>query len=153
MKPCRAVLFKSPPIPISGSSKIAVISATARRSGALTIVDNTFATLVLQRPLEYGADLVIHSATKYLVGHSDLLAVIVAGSANLVKEVRGNGLRYLTGSTISPLTAFLVPRGIKTLELRVLQHTKSAAAIVEYLSTGSNPSYPAPFRCSVGRAH
>lgn len=133
-RPFAAVFFETPANPNLRVIDIAAVSAAARRQGALTIVDNTFATPVLQRPLEHGADLVVHSATKYLGGHGDLLAGLVVGSADLIKEIRGNGLRYLTGSTISPLTAFLVMRGLKTLELRMNQHCKSAAAIVEFLS-------------------
>ena len=128
------------------ASGMAAISAAARKAGALTVVDNTFATPVLQRPLEHGADLVIHSATKYLGGHGDLLAGLVVGGADQVKEIRMQGLRYLTGGTISPLTAFLVLRGLKTLELRVGQHSRSAAAVVEFLGKQaaiSNIAYPA----------
>ena len=145
-KPFAAVFFETPANPNMRLIDIAAVAGAARRAGAITVVDNTFATPILQRPIEHGADLVIHSATKYLGGHGDLLAGIVAGKADLVKEIRMNGLRYLTGSTLSPLTAFLVLRGLKTLELRIAQHSKSAAAIVAWL--GPQPairdvSYPA----------
>ena len=132
-KPCKAVFFETPANPNLRVIDIQLISSLARKAGALTVVDNTFATPVLQRPLEHGADLVVHSATKYLGGHGDLLAGMVVGGAELIKEVRGNGLRFLTGGTISPLNAFLILRGLKTLELRVLQHSKSAAAVVAFL--------------------
>ena len=139
------MFFETPANPNVRVIDIAAVSAVARKAGALTVVDNTFATAILQRPLEHGADLVIHSATKYLGGHGDLLAGIVAGGEAMIREIRMHGLRYLTGSTISPLTAFLVLRGIKTLELRVAQHSKSAAAVVDYLGKErsiSNISYP-----------
>ncbi len=145
-RPFNAVFFETPANPNLRVIDIAMVSAMARKAGAVTVVDNTFATPVLQRPLEHGADLVIHSATKYLGGHGDLLAGIVAGSEQQVKDIRMNGLRYLTGGTLSPLTAFLVLRGLKTLELRVMHHSKSAAAIVDFLgrqSEISNISYPA----------
>ena len=132
-KPFAAVFFETPANPNLRVIDIAMVSAAARQMGAVTIVDNTFATPVLQRPLEHGADLVLHSATKYLGGHGDLLAGLVVGGADQVKLIRMHGLRYMTGGTISPLTAFLVLRGLKTLELRVIQHSKSAAMIVDYL--------------------
>lgn len=144
-KPFRFVYFETPANPNLRLIDIAAISAIARKAGALTIVDNTFATPVLQRPVQHGADLVIHSATKYLGGHGDLLAGVVAGREDLVKDVRAQGLRYLTGGTISPLTAFLVLRGLKTLELRIQQHAKSAAAIAAFLAEQpgiSSVSYP-----------
>jgi len=144
-KPFTAIFFETPANPNLRLIDIAAVSAAARKAGALTIVDNTFATPVLQRPLEHGADLVVHSATKYLGGHGDLLAGVVAGRADTIKDIRMHGLRYMTGSTLSPLTAFLVLRGLKTLELRMAQHAKSAAAIVAYLQTQgviSSISYP-----------
>ena len=144
-EPFTAIFFETPANPNVRVIDIAMVAAVARKAGALTVVDNTFATPVLQRPIEHGADLVIHSATKYLGGHGDLLAGVVVGKADLVKEIRMNGLRYLTGSTLSPLTAFLVLRGLKTLELRVAQHSRSAAAIADYLGSQgavSDISYP-----------
>ena len=145
-KPFQAVFFETPANPNLRLIDIAAVARVARKADAITIVDNTFATPVLQRPIEHGADLVVHSATKYLGGHGDLLAGIVVGKADQVKDIRMNGLRYLTGGTLSPLTAFLVLRGLKTLELRVTQHSRSAAAIVDYLGRQaaiSNISYPA----------
>ena len=144
-RPFKAAYFETPANPNLRLIDIATVSAIAQKAGALTIVDNTFATPVLQRPIAHGADLVIHSATKYLGGHGDLLAGIVAGREELIKEIRGHGLRYLTGGTISPLTAFLVLRGLKTLELRMLQHSRSGAAIADFLAEQpgiSNISYP-----------
>ncbi|MGL6180966.1 MAG: trans-sulfuration enzyme family protein [Aestuariivirga sp.] len=145
-RPFKAIYFETPANPNLRLIDIAAVSAVAAKAGALTIVDNTFATPVLQRPLEHGADLVVHSATKYLGGHGDLLAGVVVGGEDMVKQIRMHGLRYMTGSTISPLTAFLVLRGLKTLELRVNQHAKSAAAIADFLAAQaavSKISYPA----------
>lgn len=132
--PARLVYFESPANPNLRVIDIARISALARARGALTVVDNTFATPVLQRPIEHGADLVVHSATKYLGGHGDLLAGVVVGAAPLIAEIRGNGLRFLTGATISPLTAFLILRGLKTLDLRIAQHVRSATAVATLLA-------------------
>jgi methionine-gamma-lyase len=130
----RLVFFETPANPNLRLIDIAAIARLAKSAGALTIVDNTFATPILQRPLEWGADFVVHSATKYLGGHGDLLAGVVVGRADAIKEIRMHGLRYLTGATVAPLTAFLVLRGLKTLELRVLQHSRSARALAEMLS-------------------
>ncbi|MGY6270340.1 trans-sulfuration enzyme family protein [Achromobacter denitrificans] len=129
----RAVYFETPANPNLRLVDIAAVSAIARGKGLLTIVDNTFATPVLQRPLEHGADIVLHSATKYLGGHGDLLAGAVLGRKEHIDAIRLQGLRYFTGATLSPFTAFLVLRGIKTLELRVQRHSESARKVAELL--------------------
>jgi methionine-gamma-lyase len=129
----RLVYFETPANPNLRVIDIAATAAAARRAGALTIVDNTFASPALQRPLEHGADLVVHSATKYLGGHGDLLGGVVVGAADVVNKIRGVGLRFLTGATLSPLNAFLILRGLKTLELRMAQHSAAAQAIAELL--------------------
>jgi methionine-gamma-lyase len=155
-RPCRAVYFETPANPNLRLIDIAAVSTLARKSDALVIVDNTFATPILQRPVLHGADLVIHSATKYLGGHGDLLAGIVAGREDMVKEIRMHGLRYLTGSTLSPFTAFLVLRGLKTLELRMAQHSRSAAEIADYLSGQkaiTSISYPATQQGEAGAVY
>jgi methionine-gamma-lyase len=131
----RLVFFETPANPNLRVIDIAAIAAITRKVNALTIVDNTFATSALQRPLEHGADLVVHSATKYLGGHGDLIAGIVTGRSALVSQIRLHGLRYLTGATLSPWSAFLILRGLKTLALRMAQHSRSALAVAELLST------------------
>jgi methionine-gamma-lyase len=130
----RLVFFETPANPNLRVIDIAAVAAIAREIGAFTIVDNTFATPALQRPIEHGADLVVHSATKYLGGHGDLIAGLVTGSATLVSRIRLHGLRYLTGATLSPWSAFLIQRGLKTLALRMAQHSRSALAVAELLS-------------------
>jgi methionine-gamma-lyase len=112
---------------------IAAIAGLARSVDVLTVVDNTFATPALQRPLQLGADLVVHSATKYLGGRGDLIAGAVVGESELVKRIRLQGLRFLTGATLSPLSAFLILRGLKTLELRMERHSQSALRVAEML--------------------
>ncbi|MBK1835952.1 aminotransferase class V-fold PLP-dependent enzyme [Azospirillum sp. YIM B02556] len=128
------VHFETPANPNLRVIDIAAVSAQAHAAGALVMVDNTFATPVLQRPIEHGADLVVHSATKFLGGHGDLIAGVVVGAKAIIDRIRGHGLRYLTGATIAPLTAFLLLRGLKTLELRVERHSASAAAIAALLA-------------------
>jgi methionine-gamma-lyase len=129
----RLLFFETPANPNLRVIDIGAIAAIGRTVGVLTVVDNTFATPALQRPLAHGADLVVHSATKYLGGHGDLIAGVVAGPADIVKRIRLQGLRYLTGATLSPISAFLVLRGLKTLELRMAQHSRSALAVAEML--------------------
>lgn len=101
------------------------LASLAHGRGALLVVDSTAATPVLCRPLEYGADLVVHSATKYLGGHGDALGGVVAGRADLVAEVRG--VRVATGAVLGPDEAFLLRRGLETLPLRVRRQCDTAA--------------------------
>jgi len=136
-KDTRLLFFETPANPNLRVIDIAAIAAIARTVDVLTIVDSTFATPALQRPLEHGADIVVHSATKYLGGHGDLIAGAIAGPADIVKEIRLKGLRYLTGATLAPLSAFLILRGLKTLQLRMAQHSRSALAVAEMLSAHS----------------
>jgi methionine-gamma-lyase len=143
--PKKLVFFETPSNPTLDVIDIAEIASLAKQADALTVVDNTFATPALQRPLALGADLVVHSATKYLGGHGDLIAGAVVGSAKLVDAIRRNGLRNLTGATIAPLTAFLLLRGLKTLELRMERHCASAQAVARSLAAHpavASVSYP-----------
>lgn len=98
------------------------------------IVDNTFATPYLQRPLDLGCDIVVHSATKYLNGHGDVIAGAIAGKAELMEECTFFGLKDMTGAVISPFDAFLLERGMKTLDIRMEKHCASAMKIAQYLS-------------------
>lgn len=129
----RVVYFETPANPNNRLIDIAAVSAIARRHNALVVVDNTYATPALTRPLALGADCVVHSATKYLGGHGDLVAGIVAGKSDLIDQVRGVGLKDLTGAVMSPLNAHLVMRGLKTLELRMQRHSSSALLIARWL--------------------
>ena len=144
-KKTRVVFFETPANPNLRVIDIRRVADIAHGAGAKVVVDNTFASPALQRPLEFGADVVVHSATKYLGGHGDLLAGIVVGSTELIGQVRGMGLRWLTGATLSPLNAFLILRGLKTLELRMERHSRSALAVAELLAghpAVSQLSYP-----------
>jgi len=129
----KLVFFETPANPNLGIIDIAAIGRMAHEAGALLIVDNTFATPAVQQPILLGADLVVHSATKFIGGHGDLIAGIVAGPKEIVEHIRRHGLRYFTGATIAPLTAFLLLRGLRTLELRMERHCSSALAIAQVL--------------------
>jgi methionine-gamma-lyase len=129
----RVVYFETPANPNMRLIDIAAVSAIARRRGALTLVDNTYCTPYLQRPLELGADLVLHSATKYLGGHGDLIAGAAVGSRELIERIRFFGIKEMTGACISAMDAYLVLRGIKTLTLRMERHCASAQALAETL--------------------
>jgi methionine-gamma-lyase len=102
------------------------------------VVDNTYATPVLTRPLELGADIVVHSATKYLGGHGDLVAGLVVGCADDITRVRMEGMKDMTGSIMAPFNAMLITRGLKTLELRMGRHCQSAKIVAEALEAHSN---------------
>ena len=110
---------------------LAALASLAHRHGAMVVVDNTFASPYLCRPLALGADLVVESATKYLSGHSDVLAGAVAGNRPLIDAVRA--LHVVTGGTLAPFSAFLVLRGIPTLALRMERHAATAAVLAELL--------------------
>jgi cystathionine beta-lyase/cystathionine gamma-synthase len=109
----------------------AALADIAHRNGATYIADNTFASPYLCRPLELGADLVVESATKYLSGHSDVLAGVVCGSDDLIDSIRA--LQVDTGASLAPHSAFLVLRGISTLAIRMERHAATAAALASWL--------------------
>jgi methionine-gamma-lyase len=141
----RVVYFETPANPNLRVIDIAAVALIAHGVGATVVVDNTFATPVVQRPVELGADMVVHSATKYLGGHGDLLGGIVVGTKDMVTKVRQTGLRWVTGATLSPFNCFLMLRGLKTLELRMERHSASALAVAKLLEGHrkvANISYP-----------
>ena len=128
----RLVFFETPANPNLRVIDIERVVEIAKRNDALVMVDNTFASPVLQRPLEHGADIVVHSATKFLGGHGDLVAGALVGAKQWVDQAR-QGMRLLTGATLSPLASFLILRGLKTLELRMQRHCANAQALAESL--------------------
>lgn len=130
----KVVFFESPANPNMRLVDIAAVAAIARRHGAKTVVDNTYCTPYLQRPIELGADFVVHSATKYLGGHGDLLAGAIVGPKETLDVVRFYGLKDMTGAVMSSQDAFLVLRGIKTLALRMDRHCASAQGVAEFLA-------------------
>ena len=129
----KVVYFETPANPNMRLVDIAAVSAVAQRHGAQVVVDNTYATPALTRPVELGADIVVHSATKYLGGHGDLVGGLVAGNAGTMQRVRLEGLKDMTGAVMSPFTATLIMRGLKTLALRMERHSATALAVAEWL--------------------
>ena len=115
----------------------AVCEIAHKNEETKVVVDNTFATPYLQNPLKLGADLVVHSATKYLNGHGDVVAGFVAGDLETVTQIRLIGVKDMTGSVLSPNDAFLVMRGMKTLELRMARHCSNAGEIAKFLDAHS----------------
>lgn len=129
----RVICFESPANPNMHLADIAGVAKIARQHGATLVVDNTYCTPYLQRPLELGADLVVHSATKYLSGHGDITAGLVIGAKALVDRIRLEGLKDMTGAVLSPHDASLLMRGLKTLNLRMERHCANAQALAEFL--------------------
>lgn len=124
--------------PANPNLKISDIQAVAELAHAYNpaiqvVCDNTFASPYLQRPLELGADVVIHSATKYLNGHGDVIAGFVVGTEAFINEVKMFGLKDMTGATLGPFEAFLIMRGLKTMEIRMERHCANAKRVAEYL--------------------
>ena len=101
--------------------------------GCIVIVDNTFCTPYIQRPLELGADVVVHSATKYLNGHGDVIAGFVVGKKEFIDQVRLFGVKDMTGAVLSAFDAYLIMRGMKTLQIRMERHTKNAMEVAKFL--------------------
>lgn len=129
----RIVYFETPANPNMRLVDIAAISRIARAGGARTVVDNTYATPVLTRPIALGADIVVHSATKYLGGHGDLVAGIAVGQAQDMAEVRTIGMKDMTGAVMAPFNAMLILRGLKTLALRMDRHCQSGQTVASWL--------------------
>jgi methionine-gamma-lyase len=127
----RLFLIESPSNPRLEITDLRAVADIARARGILTLADNTFATPVNQRPLEFGVDLVWHSATKYLAGHSDASAGVVVGPKHLMDQIWLTSLNI--GAVLGPFDAWLVTRGIRTLDLRVRRHNDTAAAIAGHL--------------------
>lgn len=129
----RIVYFETPANPNMRLVDIAAVSRLAHAAGALVVVDNTYASPLITRPIELGADFVVHSATKYLGGHGDLVAGIVLGKADAIKQVRMIGVKDMTGSVMAPFNAMLVMRGLKTLQLRMARHCETGMRVAEWL--------------------
>lgn len=130
-KKTRLIVSESPTNPYLRVMNLERLTAIAKANKALTLIDSTFATPVNQRPLEWGVDFVVHSATKYLSGHNDLLAGVVIGRADRIAALRQT--RGMLGGVLDPHNAFLLERGIKTLGVRVAQQNRNALKIAEFL--------------------
>lgn len=133
-KNTKMIYIETPTNPMMKVSDIHEISKIAKKNNCILVVDNTFLTPYFQKPLKLGADVVVHSGTKYLAGHNDTLAGFLVTSSPEISEK----LRYLTktiGASLSPFDSWLVLRGIKTLHIRMEQHQKNAIKIAEWLKT------------------
>ena len=130
-----AVYLETPANPNLKIADIAAVAEIAHTyNPAIKVVcDNTFASPALQNPLALGSDVVVHSATKYLNGHGDVIAGFVVGKADFIGEVRMFGLKDMTGAVMDPFAAYLILRGLKTLEIRMERHCANAKAIAEFL--------------------
>ena len=128
----RVVWFESPTNPTLRCVDIAAIAQACRSRGIVSIADNTFATPVNQQPLALGVDVVMHSATKYLNGHSDVTAGVLAGPAPLVEAMER--VRRMFGTVVEPRAAYALSRGLKTLAVRMDRHNANAAAVAEWLA-------------------
>lgn len=131
--PARVLYLETISNPTVAVADLAALAALGHRHGAVVVVDNTFASPALCRPLGLGVDLVVESATKYLSGHSDVLAGVIAGSHERITAVRA--LHVDTGATLAPFSAFLVLRGIPTLALRMERHAATAARLAAWLES------------------
>lgn len=130
----KVVYFESPANPNMEMIDIEAIAKIAHSQADITVVaDNTYCTPYICRPLEHGVDVVVHSATKYLNGHGDVIAGFVVGSQEYINQVRLLGVKDLTGACLGPLEAFLISRGMKTLSIRMDRHSENAQKVAEYL--------------------
>lgn len=130
-KGCKIVYLETPTNPTLKVIDLARLIKAGHQVGALVLVDNTFATPINTNPIRFGADLVIHSATKYLGGHADALGGVICGDEELVEEV----FRYreITGATLHPMSAYLLLRGMKTLALRIERQNENAMKVARFL--------------------
>ena len=132
----KVVYLETPCNPTLKIVDIAAVSEIAHtyNKNIKVIVDNTFCTPYLQRPLELGADAVVHSATKYLNGHGDVIAGVVVGSKEFIGTCRMFGLKDMTGAVMSPFNAFLMARGLKTLDIRMERHCANARKVADFFA-------------------
>lgn len=137
LKPNTRVVYLE--TPANPNLKIVDIEAVAElahnnSTDTLVVVDNTFATPYCLKPLKLGADIVVHSATKYLNGHGDVIAGFVVGSSEIITQIRFVGLKDMTGAVLSPMDAYFIIRGMKTLEIRMEKHCANARKVAEFLN-------------------
>jgi cystathionine gamma-synthase len=130
-KGCQVLYLESPTNPTVKIVDLARLAEAGHEAGAIVIVDNTFATPINQNPLQLGADLVLHSATKFLGGHADALGGVICGSKALVERIYH--FREINGATLHPMAAYLLLRGMKTLDLRIRQQNENALLIARFL--------------------
>jgi len=134
-KGCKVLYLESPTNPTLKILDLKRLIQSAKKVGAITVVDNTFATPINQNPILLGADIVLHSATKFLGGHSDAMGGVICGTEKLVKDIFH--YREINGASLNATSAYYLIRGIKTLELRVLRQNENALKIARYLNEHS----------------
>lgn len=129
------VYFETPANPDNTVIDIAAIVKGVKEIApkCLVVVDNTYSTPVITRPIELGCDIVVHSASKYISGHGDVIAGLAVGRQDLIAQVKMVGLKDMTGAVMSPVVAHMLLRGLKTLKVRMEQHSESALKIAQYL--------------------
>ena len=131
----RVVYLETPANPNLKIVDLEVLSKLAHKNpNTLVIVDNTFATPYMQKPLKLGADIVVHSVTKYINGHGDVIAGLVITNKELADQIRFVGLKDMTGAVLGPQDAYYIIRGMKTFEIRMERHCKNAKKVVEFLN-------------------
>jgi cystathionine beta-lyase len=138
------IFLESPSSAVFKLQDLKAVADFARARGIGTVIDNTYATPLHQNPLDYGIDLVCHTASKYLGGHSDLIGGVVAGSRDLIEKL--TGVRFFLGANMDPHQAWLMIRGIRTLPVRLKQHAQNALAVARFLEASPKVSrviYPA----------
>ncbi|MDK2926966.1 MAG: methionine-gamma-lyase [Bacillota bacterium] len=128
----KVIYLESPANPTMELVDMAAVVSLARRAGVTTVMDNTFASPYLQRPLEWGVDVVVHSATKYIGGHGDVIAGVAVGKKDFIDAVRATMLKDV-GAVISPFNAWLLLRGLKTLAVRLEKHCRNALSVARFL--------------------
>ena len=132
-KGCKVLYLESPTNPTIKVIDIARLAKAGHGVGATVIVDNTFATPINQHPLQLGADLVLHSATKYLGGHADALGGVICGKKDIIDQIYH--FREINGASLHPMASYLLLRGMKTLHLRIKQQNESAMKIAAFLES------------------
>ena len=134
-KNTRIIYFETPTNPLLQIVDISLISSVAKENNIISIIDNTFASPINQNPINFGIDLVIHSATKYLGGHSDILAGSVSGAKEHIEKIKKSGINY--GANLSDYTVWLLERSIKTLSVRVNAQNQNALDLARFLDDNS----------------
>lgn len=133
----KLIYFESPTNPTMAVTDIEAVANIGKKHGVKVAVDNTFAPPPIQYPLQLGVDLVVHSVTKYINGHGDVIGGVVIGSTEDIGKIKARGVTKLCGTPQSPFSSYLILRGMKTMYLRVKQHCENAMKIAEYLE--NNP--------------
>ena len=133
----KIIFFETPINPNMVVLNIEFLGSFAKKNNILSIADNTFLTPILQRPIDYGIDIVVHSATKYLNGHGDVVAGIICSDAEKILNIKMTALKDI-GATMSPHDAWLILRGLKTLHIRMERHCDNALKIAKYLEAHEN---------------